>query len=70
MTQPFLKTYSELLIHTCHRRGAHAMGGMAAQVPIAGDEAGQPRALDRVRADKVREVGRRARRHLGARTRR
>jgi malate synthase len=57
MTQPFLKTYSELLIHTCHRRGAHAMGGMAAQVPIAGDEAANRRALDRVRADKVREVG-------------
>jgi len=57
MTQPFLKIYSELLIHTCHRRSAHAMGGMAAQVPIAGDEAANQRALDRVRADKVREVG-------------
>ena len=57
MTQPFLKTYSELLIHTCHRRGAHAMGGMAAQVPIAGDEAANLRALERVRSDKVREVG-------------
>ncbi|NUS61497.1 MAG: malate synthase A, partial [Lysobacter sp.] len=57
MTQPFLKIYSELLIHTCHRRGAHAMGGMAAQVPIAGDEAANARAMERVRADKVREVG-------------
>ena len=38
MTQPFLKAYSELLIHTCHKRGAHAMGGMAAQIPIAGDD--------------------------------
>ena len=57
MTQPFLKIYSEVLIHTCHRRGAHAMGGMAAQVPIAGDEAANARAMDRVRADKVREVG-------------
>lgn len=57
MTQPFLKTYSELLIHTCHRRGAHAMGGMAAQIPIAGDEAANARAMERVRADKVREVG-------------
>ena len=57
MTQPFLKAYSELLIHTCHRRGAHAMGGMAAQVPIAGDEAANARAMERVRADKVREVG-------------
>ena len=57
MTQPFLKAYSELLIHTCHRRGAHAMGGMAAQIPIAGDDAANARALERVRADKVREVG-------------
>ena len=57
MTQPFLKAYSELLIHTCHRRGAHAMGGMAAQVPIAGDDAANARAMERVRADKVREVG-------------
>src|SRR5688500_11865829 len=39
MTQPFLKAYSELLIHTCHKRGAHAMGGMAAQIPIAGEDA-------------------------------
>jgi malate synthase len=57
MAQPFLRTYADLLIHTCHRRGAHAMGGMAAQVPIAGDEAANDRALDRVRSDKVREVG-------------
>ncbi|NZA26845.1 malate synthase A [Luteimonas sp. SJ-92] len=56
MTQPFLKAYSELLIQTCHRRGAHAMGGMAAQIPIAGDEAANARALARVRADKLREV--------------
>ena len=57
MAQPFLKTYSELLIHTCHRRGAHAMGGMAAQVPIAGDEDANHRAMERVRADKIREAG-------------
>ena len=57
MTQPFLKAYSELLIRTCHRRGAHAMGGMAAQIPIAGDEAANEQALARVRADKLREVG-------------
>jgi malate synthase len=57
MAQPFLKTYSELLIATCHRRGAHAMGGMAAQIPIAGDDAANARALERVRADKLREVG-------------
>ncbi|WP_407353655.1 malate synthase A [Luteimonas sp. R10] len=56
MTQPFLKAYSELLIQTCHRRGAHAMGGMAAQIPIAGGEDANARALARVRADKLREV--------------
>jgi len=57
MTQPFLKAYSELLIRTCHRRGAHAMGGMAAQIPISGDEAANEQAMARVRADKLREVG-------------
>lgn len=56
MTQPFLKAYSELLIQTCHRRGAHAMGGMAAQIPIAGDAAANDAAMARVRADKLREV--------------
>ena len=56
MTQPFLKAYSELLVRTCHRRGAHAMGGMAAQIPIAGDPAANEAALARVRADKQREV--------------
>ena len=56
MTQPFLKAYSELLIQTCHRRGAHAMGGMAAQIPISNDEAANEQALARVRADKLREV--------------
>lgn len=56
MTQPFLKAYSELLIQTCHRRGAHAMGGMAAQIPIAGDDAANDAAMARVRADKLREV--------------
>ncbi|MFS8062976.1 MAG: malate synthase A [Luteimonas sp.] len=57
MTQPFLKAYSELLVQTCHRRGAHAMGGMAAQIPIAGDDDANERALGRVRDDKLREVG-------------
>ncbi len=57
MTQPFLKAYSELLIQTCHRRGAHAMGGMAAQIPIANDAEANDKALARVRADKLREVG-------------
>jgi malate synthase len=56
MTQPFLKAYSELLIQTCHRRGALAMGGMAAQIPIAGDPEANEAALNRVRADKLREV--------------
>ncbi len=56
MTQPFLKAYSELLIQTCHRRGAHAMGGMAAQIPISGDDAANEQAMARVRADKLREV--------------
>lgn len=56
MTQPFLKAYSELLIQTCHRRGAHAMGGMAAQIPIKGDAEANERAMQRVRADKLREV--------------
>src|SRR3546814_20857231 len=56
MTQPFLKAYSELLVRTCHRRGAHAMGGMAAQIPIAGDAAANDAAMARVRADKLREA--------------
>ena len=56
MTQPFLKAYSELLIRTCHHRGAHAMGGMAAQIPIANDPGANEQALARVRADKLREV--------------
>ncbi|MET0934831.1 MAG: malate synthase A [Luteibacter sp.] len=56
MTVPFLKAYSELLIRTCHRRGAFAMGGMAAQIPIRGDEAANDEAMAKVRADKLREV--------------
>ncbi len=56
MTQPFLKAYSELLIKTCHRRGAHAMGGMAAQIPISADPEANAQALERVRNDKLREV--------------
>jgi len=57
MTTHFLRSYSLLLIDTCHRRGAHAMGGMAAQIPIANDLAANARALERVRADKEREAG-------------
>ncbi len=56
MAVPFLKAYSELLIQTCHRRGAHAMGGMAAQIPISGDAEANARALERVSADKLREA--------------
>jgi malate synthase len=56
MTVPFLKAYSELLIKTCHRRGAFAMGGMAAQIPISSDPVANEAALAKVRADKLREV--------------
>jgi malate synthase len=56
MTVPFLKAYSELLIRTCHRRGALAMGGMAAQIPISGDAAANDAAMAKVRADKLREA--------------
>ena len=56
MEQPFLRSYVELLIHTCHRRGIHAMGGMAAQIPIRDDEKANREALQRVREDKLREV--------------
>jgi malate synthase len=56
MTQPFLKAYSDLLIQTCHRRGAHAMGGMAAQIPISGDVDANAAALQRVHEDKRREA--------------
>jgi len=56
MTQPFLRAYSELLIQTCHRRGAHAMGGMAAQIPIKNDPAANEAAMAKVRADKEREA--------------
>lgn len=56
MEQPFLRAYSRLLIQTCHRRGAHAMGGMAAQIPIKDDVEANRIALDKVRADKRREA--------------
>ncbi len=56
MGEAFLKAYSLLLIKTCHRRGAHAMGGMAAQIPVKGDEALNAAAFDKVRADKEREA--------------
>ena len=56
MGQPFMKAYSELVIKTCHRRGVHAMGGMAAQIPIKGDPAANEAALAKVRVDKEREA--------------
>ncbi len=56
MDQHFLKSYVDLLIQTCHRRGAHAMGGMAAQIPIRDDPAANEAAMARVRADKLREA--------------
>jgi malate synthase len=56
MTQHFLHSYSQLLIRTCHRRRVHAMGGMAAQIPIKGDDAANEAAMNKVRADKLREV--------------
>jgi malate synthase len=57
MTRHFMHSYSLLAIKTCHRRGIHAMGGMAAQIPIKGDEAANQAALAKVRADKEREAG-------------
>jgi malate synthase len=57
MTSHFLRSYSKLLIRTCHRRGVHAMGGMAAQIPIKNDEKANEEALAKVRADKDREAG-------------
>jgi malate synthase len=57
MTEHFLRSYSLLLIQTCHRRGAHAMGGMAAQIPIKNDPARNRAAIEKVEADKRREAG-------------
>ncbi len=56
MEQPFLKSYAELVIRTCHRRGIHALGGMAAQIPIKRDPERNAEALEKVRQDKLREV--------------
>jgi malate synthase len=56
MDKHFLKSYVDLLIQTCHKRGIHAMGGMAAQIPIKNDPAANEAALNKVRADKLREV--------------
>jgi malate synthase len=57
MTVPFLRAYTELLVRTCHRRGAHAMGGMAALIPSRKDPEANERAIEAVAADKRREAG-------------
>lgn len=57
MTTHFMRSYSLLAIKTCHRRGAHAIGGMAAQIPIKNDPEANEIALNKVRADKEREAG-------------
>jgi malate synthase len=56
MTTHFMSSYSLLAIKTCHKRGAHAIGGMAAQIPIKNDEAANAEALAKVKADKEREA--------------
>ena len=57
MTVPFMRAYTELLVRTCHRRGAHAIGGMAAFIPNRRDPAVTAIALAKVRDDKERESG-------------
>ena len=56
MTVPFMRAYTELLVKTCHRRGAHAMGGMAAQIPSRTDEEANKKAFAALREDKQREA--------------
>lgn len=56
MDRHFLKSYVNMLIQTCHKRGAHAMGGMAAQIPIKGDKDANKKAMEKVRLDKEREM--------------
>jgi malate synthase len=56
MTAPFLRAYSRLVIQTCHRRHIHAMGGMAAQIPLKDDPRANGEAMAKVRADKEREA--------------
>jgi malate synthase len=56
MDRDFLNAYVQLLIQTCHKRGIHAMGGMAAQIPIKSDTEANDRAIEKVRLDKLREV--------------
>ncbi|PCH93992.1 MAG: malate synthase A [Bacteroidetes bacterium] len=56
MTADFMRAYSLLVIQTCHKRGAHAIGGMAAQIPIKGDLEANENAIEKVRNDKIREA--------------
>jgi len=56
MTAPFMRAYSLRVIEVCHRRGAHAMGGMSAFIPVKDDEAANARAFEQVKADKEREA--------------
>lgn len=56
MTSPFMAAYSNLVIKTCHKRNVHAMGGMAAQIPIKNDPEANEKAIQKVQADKLREV--------------
>jgi malate synthase len=56
MDQPFLRAYTQLLVKVCHRRGAFAIGGMAAQIPIGGDAEANRQALEKVNRDKTREA--------------
>lgn len=56
MTQPNMAAYTRLVVQTCHKRGIHAMGGMAAQIPIKNDPVANDAAMERVKADKLREV--------------
>ena len=57
MTSPFMRAYTELLVKTCHQRGAHAIGGMAAFIPSRKDPIVNENALKKVREDKLRESG-------------
>ena len=70
MTVPFMRAYSELLVKTCHRRGAHAMGGMAALIPSRKDPEANERAIAAVRGRQGARGGRGLRRHLGRAPRR
>ena len=56
MTVPFMRAYTQLVVKTCHKRGIHAIGGMAAQIPVKSNAAENDKAIEKVKADKLREV--------------